>query len=60
MSKEMGEPGSESFSAKVEGAERRLQEAAAAAEVAETRATAEIRALEADLEKERRNTAQAS
>ena len=59
MSKEMGGASSESFGAKVEEAERRLQEAAAAAEVAETRATAEIRALEADLEKERLNTAQA-
>lgn len=59
MSKEMGGASSESFGAKVEGAERRLQEAVAAAEVAETRATAEIRALEANLEKERLNTAQA-
>lgn len=58
-SEEMGGAGGESFGAKVEEAERRLQEAVDAAEVAETRATAEIRALEADLEKERLNTAQA-
>lgn len=59
MSKEMGGASSESFGAKVEEAERRLKAAAEAAEVAETRAIAEIRALEANLEKERLNTAQA-
>jgi hypothetical protein len=57
--KEMGGASSESFGAKVEEAERRLKEAAEEVEVAETRATAEIRALEADLEKERLKTAQA-
>ena len=53
MSADKGETGTESLSAKVEQAERRLQEAAGAAGAAEQRATAQIRGLEADLESER-------
>ena len=41
------------MSMRIEEAQRRLEEAAQSAETAEKRATAEIRALEADLEKER-------
>jgi chromosome segregation ATPase len=58
MSEERVEPGSEGLSAKVESAERRLREAADSASAAEQRATAEIRALEADLEQERLRAAE--
>lgn len=53
MSEEKRDPGSGDIGPQVEAAERRLQEAAASAIAAEERATAEIRALEADLEKGR-------
>lgn len=53
MSEEKRDPGSEDLGAKVEAAQRRLQDAAESAAAAEKRATAEIRALEVDLEKER-------
>jgi dTMP kinase len=46
----------ESLSAQVEEAERRLKHLAEIAAEAERRAEAEIRALEADLERERANT----
>jgi chromosome segregation ATPase len=49
----LGEIGGE-----IAGAERKLQEAAKSAAVAEQRATAEIRALEADLEKARLQVAE--
>ncbi len=45
--------------ARIEEAERRLQKAADSAESAEKRATAEIRALEADLEQEKLKAAEA-
>jgi chromosome segregation ATPase len=48
-----GELSAEGLSARIEEAQRRLRDAAESAETAEKRATAEIRALEADLEKER-------
>jgi chromosome segregation ATPase len=47
------------LSAQVEMAKRRLEEAVAAASAAEKRTAAEIRALEADLEKERLRAAEA-
>ena len=53
------ETGSEALSARIEEAQSRLREAAESAETAEKRATAEIRALEADLEKEKLHTAEA-
>ncbi len=59
MSEERVEPEGEGFSAKVESAERRLREAADSAAAAEERAVAEVRALEADLEKERQEKEQA-
>jgi chromosome segregation ATPase len=59
MSDERADPGSETLNARVAEAQRRLREAAQSAESAEKRATAEIRALEADLEKERMNAAEA-
>ena len=52
MSAETGEPSGESIDTQVEEAERRLKAAAAMAEEAERRAAAEIKALEADLERE--------
>jgi hypothetical protein len=58
MSEESAEP-TEGFDAQVEGAARRLQEANEVADAAERRAVAEIRALEADFEKERLAAAQA-
>src|SRR4051794_427446 len=48
--------GGESLGAKVEEAERRLKQLADVAAEAERRAEAEIKALEADLERERANT----
>jgi chromosome segregation ATPase len=59
MSEEKRDPGSENPGAQVEAAERRLREAAESAAAAEKRATAEIRALEVDLEKERQAGAEA-
>jgi colicin import membrane protein len=59
MSEEKREPGNKNPSAQIEAAERRLSEAVAAATAAEKRATAEIRTLEADLEKERQVGAEA-
>jgi len=57
MSSGTGDAGSENLGAQVEAAERRLREAAEAAAAAEEKATAEIMALEADLEKDRRRAA---
>src|SRR4051794_30108092 len=54
-----GDLESEAFGAGVEDAQRRLREAAESAESAEKRATAEIRALEADLAKAKQLTAEA-
>ena len=48
-----GELSAEGLGARIEEAQQRLRDAAESAEAAEKRATAEIRALEADLEKER-------
>jgi colicin import membrane protein len=53
MSAETGGPSSESLSAQVEEAERKLKAAADVASEAERRGLAEIKALEADLERER-------
>jgi predicted nucleic acid-binding Zn-ribbon protein len=53
----MGRP-SESLSAQIEEAERKLKAAADVASAAERRATAEIEALEADLERERAGAAE--
>src|SRR6478752_4592843 len=57
MSSEPGGP-SASLSAQIEEAERKLRAAADVASAAERRATAEIEALEADLERERAGTEQ--
>jgi chromosome segregation ATPase len=59
MNEEKRDPGSGDLGAQVEAAERRLREAAEGAAAAEERATAEILALEADLEKERQTRAEA-
>lgn len=59
MSDERADPGSEVESMRIEEAQRRLDEATAAAEAAKEQTTAKIRALEADLEKEKLNTAEA-
>ena len=53
------ESGPETLSVRIEEAQSRLRDAAESAETAEKRATAEIRALEADLEKEKLRTAEA-
>ncbi len=58
MSEGKVDPGSEDLGAKTEAAERRLQDAVKAAAAAEERATAEIRALEVDLEKARQHGAE--
>lgn len=58
MNEEGRDPGKEDLGAQVEAAERRLREAAETAAAAEERATAEIGALEADLERERQGRAQ--
>lgn len=60
MSAEQQEAGSgkDALSVRIEEAQRRLREAAQTAATAEKRATAEIRALEADLEKEKLDTAE--
>ena len=59
MSGQGGDQGLDSFGTRIEEAQRRLAEAAESAQTVEKRATAEIRALEADLEKEKLNTAEA-
>lgn len=59
MSEEWADSGSDSLSVRIEEAKRRLAEATNSAETAEKRATAEIRALEADLEKEKLRTTEA-
>lgn len=59
MSEEKRDPSSEAPGAQIEAAERRLQQAMEAAVAAKERATAEIRALEVDLEKERQIGAEA-
>jgi chromosome segregation ATPase len=59
MSTETGGPGGEGLDAQVREAERRLQEAARIASEAEHRALAEIKALEADLERQRADAEQA-
>jgi chromosome segregation ATPase len=53
MNEPAEKPSGENLGAQVEMAKRRLEEAVAAASAAEKRTAAEIRALEADLEKER-------
>jgi hypothetical protein len=58
MSDERADPESDA-SLRLEEAQRRLDDAAESAEKAEKRATAAIRTLEADLEKEKLNTAEA-
>jgi chromosome segregation ATPase len=58
MNEEKPDRGSGDLGAQVEAAERRLREAAESAASAEERATAEILALEADLEKERQSHAE--
>ncbi|HXS46197.1 MAG TPA: hypothetical protein VN756_01900 [Solirubrobacterales bacterium] len=58
MSDKVPDPGSDDLSVQVEVAERRLREAAESAAAATERATAEIRALEADLERERQRSAE--
>jgi chromosome segregation ATPase len=59
MSDERADPGSDAESMRIEEAQRRLEEAAEAADAATKQATARIRALEADLEKERLGRAEA-
>ena len=59
MSDERTESGGDALSISIEEAQRRLDEAAESAAIAEKRATAEIRALEEDLEREKLNTAEA-
>jgi colicin import membrane protein len=58
MSDEPAFSGSEALDTRIEEAQRRLRDAAESAADAERRATAEIRALEADLEKERLRAAE--
>src|SRR3954454_11388917 len=59
MTDEQTDPGSDAESVRIDEAEQRLEQAANAAEAATKQATARIRALEADLEKERLNAVQA-
>ena len=59
MSQPEGQASGEELSAQVEMAKKRLEEAAAAASVAENRVAAEIEALETDLEKERARASEA-
>ena len=59
MSDERADTGSDTQSVRLEEAQRRLDDAAESAAAAEKRATAEIRALEADLEQEKLTTAEA-
>jgi len=58
MSEKAPNPGNKDIGAEVEAAERRLQEAASAAAAAEERTSAEVKALEVDLEKERQRSAE--
>jgi chromosome segregation ATPase len=58
MSEEKRDPDSGDLGAQVEAADRRLSEAIEAAKTAEERATAEIRALEADWERDRQKHAE--
>ena len=57
MSDGTDDSGSGDLGAQIEAAERRLRDATESAAAAEERAVAEIRALEADLEKERQRSA---
>jgi len=59
MSEEKRDPGNEAPGAQIEAAKRRLRQAMDAAVAAKERATAEIRALELDLEEERQTSAEA-
>jgi colicin import membrane protein len=59
LSEETGKTSVEGLDAQIAEAERRLKETAEAAAAAEQRAVAEVRALEADLEKERRSKTRA-
>jgi chromosome segregation ATPase len=59
MSMETGGPGGEGLDAQIREAERRLEDAARIANEAEHRAVAEIKALEADLERQRADAEQA-
>jgi chromosome segregation ATPase len=59
MSQPEGQASGGDLSAQVEMAKKRLEEAAAAASLAEKRVAAEIEALEADLEKERTRASEA-
>jgi chromosome segregation ATPase len=59
MSEGAAKPPGEDLGAQVEMAKRRLEEAVAAASAAEKRTAAEIRELEADLERERLRAAEA-
>jgi chromosome segregation ATPase len=59
MTDERPDSGNDTLNVRIEEAQRRLNDAAESADTAEKRATAEIRALEADLEKEKLNTAEA-
>jgi chromosome segregation ATPase len=59
MNEGTGEMSGEGLDAQVEEAERRLKAAADSVAAAERRATAEIQALETDLERERLRTAEA-
>lgn len=59
MSEKRVAPGTEGLAAEVEEAAQKLRHVADSAGVAQKRATAEIRALEADLEKERLQHAEA-
>jgi predicted nucleic acid-binding Zn-ribbon protein len=58
MSEERHDSASQDLGAQVEAAERRLRDAADAATAAQERATAEIRALEVDLEREKQRAAE--
>jgi chromosome segregation ATPase len=59
MSDERADSEGDALNAQIEEAQRRLRDAAESAESAEKRAIAEIRALEADLQKEKLNAAEA-
>ena len=58
-SEERADSGGDALGVRIEEAQQRLAAAAESAETAERRATAEIRTLEADLEKEKLKTAEA-
>jgi DNA repair exonuclease SbcCD ATPase subunit len=59
MSDERADPGSDAESMRIEEAQQRLDEATAAAEAAKEQVTAKVRALEADLEREKLSSAEA-